>query len=147
MSPLYLYNGALLRVGSELASAQACCCSGTCCQYEPIFPINFHAVGTSIEGNPFDVSGVAIGVNWSDELGNTLSLGPCTEIPEENVYGGSIPGFVVRFRPAGSDWDLFGGIPTEFIETWPCDEIEDIAGSSAYLLGAFNVNVGSVTFS
>ena len=146
MSPLYLYNGALLRVGSELAAAQACCCSGTCCQYGPIFPINFHAVGTSIEGNPFDVSDTALGVSWSG-LGNILLLGPCTAIPEENVYGSVVPGFIVTFRPSGSAYDLFGGIPTEFIETWPCDEIEDIAGSSAYLLGAFNANVGSVTFS
>ena len=146
MSPLYLYNGALLKVGAELAAAQACCCSGTCCQYTPIFPINFHAVGTSIEGNPFDVSGTATNVNWSDELGNSLTLGPCTEIPEENVYLSNVPGFAVSFTPAGSAYPLFGGIPGD-IETWPCDEVQDIAGLSAYLLGAFQVNVGSVTFS
>ena len=146
MSPLYLYNGALLKVGAELAAAQACCCSGTCCQYTPIFPINFHAVGTSIEGNPFDVSGTATNVNWSDYLGNSLTLGPCTEIPEENVYLSNVPGFAVSFTPSGSAYPLFGGIPGD-IETWPCDEVQDIAGLSAYLLGAFQVNVGSVTFS
>lgn len=147
MSPLYLYNGALLRVGSELAAAQACCCSGICCQYEPIFPINFHAVGTSIEGNPFDVSGVANNVSWSDGLGNVLILGPCTTIPEENVYLSEVSGYAVSFTPSGSFNQLIGGIETPYIETWPCDEVQDIAGLSAYLLGAFNANVGSVTFS
>ena len=146
MAKVALQGGKLIKVGDKIGLHPSCCCGGICCEYEPIFPIDFHAVGTSIEGNPFDVSGTAVGFSWSDYLGNSLGLGPCTEILQENVYQSDVPGFFVQFQPAGSAYPLLGGIPGN-IETWPCDQTKNIAGSSAYLLGAFQVNVGTVTFS
>lgn len=139
-------GNAVRKVGTGIGLYPECCC-GSCCEYGPIFPLDFHATGNDFDGNPFDVSGTLVAFIWQDELGNILTLGPCTEIPEENNYFGSIPGFAVSFTPAGSAFAMFGGIATQYIENWPCDQIKNIAGSSAYLVGAFNVTSGSVTFS
>ena len=132
-------------VGDKIGLYPSCCCG--CCEYGAIFPINFRAVGTSIEGNPFDVSGTATDNFWQDEAGNTLSIGPCTEIPDTTDYPNTTPGFSVVFTPAGSQYQLGGGIVTQYIENWPCDQIKNIVGMTAFLAGAFYVQVGTVEFS
>lgn len=150
MAKIATIGGKLIRVGEKLGLAPSCCCGGdiigTCCEYGPTFPLDFTASG-DVNGNVFNVSGTLTNFSWFDEEGNSLLIGPCSSIPEENVYLGVVPGFAVSFTPASLGYPLSGGIPTQYIETWPCDQIKNIAGSSAYLLGAFQINVGSVTFS